>query len=115
MTQLDGLTVSHDGQRGVAAITLDVPEKMNRVSMLARDQIAALFEELSGDDSVRCVVLQGAGEQAFSAGGDVAGFLRAERTGPRSRLFTAGSRASSRRRSAAPRRARRRATAVFDH
>ena len=78
MTQLDGLTVSHDGERGVATITLDVPEKLNRVSMPARDQLAALFEELSRDDSVRFVVLQGAGEEAFSAGGDIAGFLRAE-------------------------------------
>ncbi len=78
MTELDGLTVTRDDERGVATITLDVPEKMNRVSMPARDQIAALFEEFSGDDSVRFVVLQGAGEQAFTAGGDVAGFLRAE-------------------------------------
>ena len=78
MTQLDGLTVTRDDERGVATITLDVPEKMNRVSMPARDQIATLFEEFSGDDSVRFVVLQGACEQAFTAGGDVAGFLRAE-------------------------------------
>ena len=78
MTELDGLTVTRDDERGVATLTLDVPEKMNRVSMAARDQIAALFEELSADDSVRFVVLQGAGDKAFTAGGDIAGFLRAE-------------------------------------
>ena len=78
MTELDGLTVTRDTERGVATITLDVPGKMNRVSMAARDQIAALFEELSADDSVRFVVLQGAGDKAFTAGGDIAGFLRAE-------------------------------------
>lgn len=78
MNQLDGLTVSHDMERGVATITLDVPEKMNRVSMRARDQIAALFEELARDEGVRFVVLQGAGEKAFTAGGDIPGFLETE-------------------------------------
>ena len=34
---------------------------MNRVSMPARDQLAAVFAELDGDDAVRFVVLTGAG------------------------------------------------------
>lgn len=75
---LDGLTLARDADRGVATITLDVPEKMNRLSMLARDQLRELFEELGRDNSVRFVVLQGAGDKAFTAGGDVAGFLEAE-------------------------------------
>jgi 2-oxoglutaroyl-CoA hydrolase len=58
----------------LARITLDVPGKFNRVSMLARDQLRALFEELDRDDEVRFVVLTGAGG-AFTAGGDIAGFL----------------------------------------
>ena len=59
---------------GVATITLDVPGKFNRVSMLARDQLAALFERLDRDPDVRFVVLGGAGG-AFTAGGDIPGFL----------------------------------------
>ena len=78
MTDLDGLTLTRDAARGVATIALDVPEKMNRVSMATRDQLRELFEELSRDDAVRFVVLQGAGDKAFTAGGDIAGFLRAE-------------------------------------
>lgn len=70
----DGFRVEHDAEHGVATITLDVPGKFNRVSMLARDQLAALFAELDGDESVRFVVLTGAGGQ-FTAGGDIAGFL----------------------------------------
>src|SRR4030095_4565373 len=50
-------------------------EKLNRVSMPARDQLAELFEELGRDESVRAIVLTGAGEKAFTAGGDIAGFL----------------------------------------
>lgn len=76
MTELDGLRFERDGD--LATITLDVPEKLNRVSMPARDQLAQLFEELGRDASVRAIVLTGAGDKAFTAGGDIAGFLERE-------------------------------------
>ena len=53
-----------------------MPGKLNRVSMAARGQLAQLFAELDADESVRFVVLTGAGG-AFTAGGDIAGFLEA--------------------------------------
>lgn len=71
----DGFHVNRDDPRGVVTITLDVPGKMNRVSMLAREQLASLFAELGSDAAVRAIVLAGAGEQAFTAGGDIPGFL----------------------------------------
>ena len=72
MSEYDGFRVESDGD--VATITLDVPGKLNRVSMLARDQLAAVFAELDADETVRFVVFTGAGD-AFTAGGDIAGFL----------------------------------------
>jgi 2-oxoglutaroyl-CoA hydrolase len=68
----DGFRLERDGD--VSTITLDVPGKLNRVSMLARDQLAGVFAELDDDDAVRFVVLTGA-DGAFTAGGDIAGFL----------------------------------------
>jgi 2-oxoglutaroyl-CoA hydrolase len=70
----------HDGFRlerddDVARITLDVPGRFNRVSMLARDELRKVFEELDREPAVRFVVLTGAGG-AFTAGGDIAGFLQ---------------------------------------
>ena len=76
MTKFDGLRLERDAD--VATITLDVPEKLNRVSMRARDQLAELFDELGRDERVRAIVLTGAGEKAFTAGGDIAGFLERE-------------------------------------
>jgi 2-oxoglutaroyl-CoA hydrolase len=73
VTDADGLQLRRDGD--LATITLDVPEKMNRVSMPARDRLARLFDELGREDGVRVIVLTGAGEQAFTAGGDIPGFL----------------------------------------
>jgi 2-oxoglutaroyl-CoA hydrolase len=71
----DGFRVERDADRAVATVTLDVPGKLNRVSMLARDQLRRVFEELDADESVRFVVLAGAGG-TFTAGGDIAGFLQ---------------------------------------
>jgi len=75
VSEHDGFRVERDADRGVATITLDVPDKLNRVSMSARDELRGVFEELDRDDSVRFVVLAGAGE-AFTAGGDIPGFLQ---------------------------------------
>lgn len=72
MSEYDGFRVERAGD--VATITLDVPGKFNRVSMPARDQLSQVFTELDGDESIRFVVLTGAGG-AFTAGGDIAGFL----------------------------------------
>jgi 2-oxoglutaroyl-CoA hydrolase len=75
MSGYDGFRVGTEAD--VATITLDVPEKLNRVTMAARDQLARVFDELGADESVRFVVLTGAGD-AFTAGGDIPAFLAAE-------------------------------------
>ena len=73
MSQHDGFRVERAER--LATITLDVPGRFNRVSMPAREELARVFAELGRDDEVRAVVLTGAGE-AFTAGGDIPGFLR---------------------------------------
>jgi 2-oxoglutaroyl-CoA hydrolase len=74
MSEHDGFRVERDAERGVATITLDVPGKLNRVSMPARDELRAVFEEFDRDAEIRFVVLAGAGG-SFTAGGDIPGFL----------------------------------------
>jgi 2-oxoglutaroyl-CoA hydrolase len=74
VSEHDGFRVERDDGRGVATITLDVPGKFNRVSMPAREQLRAAFEELDREDTVRFVVLTGEGG-TFTAGGDIPGFL----------------------------------------
>jgi 2-oxoglutaroyl-CoA hydrolase len=72
----DGFRVEQDEARRVGTITLDVPGKLNRVPFAARGELASVFEALGGDDSVRTIVLTGAGD-TFTAGGDIAAFLEA--------------------------------------
>ena len=75
MSDHDGFRVERDAEHSVARITLDVPGKVNRVSMNARAELRSVFEELDRDGGIRFVVLRGAGE-AFTAGGDIPGFLQ---------------------------------------
>jgi 2-oxoglutaroyl-CoA hydrolase len=75
VSEHDGFRVDSDADSGVATITLDVPGKFNRVSMNARDELRGVLEELDRDDAVRFVVLRGEGG-AFTAGGDIPGFLQ---------------------------------------
>lgn len=62
---------------GVAWVVIKRPEKLNAFLMGMRREFAEIFRELEEDERVRAVVVRGAGEKAFSAGGDVAGFLEA--------------------------------------
>ena len=71
----DGFYVEVDAARERADVVLARPP-LNVISMLARDQLRAVFEKLDNDDSVRVIVLRAEGEH-FSSGGQISGFLDA--------------------------------------
>ena len=77
MNEFDGFRVERDDVRERATIALDVPGKLNRVSMAARDELGRVLDELGRDEAVRAIVMTGEGG-TFTAGGDVGGFLEAE-------------------------------------
>jgi enoyl-CoA hydratase len=67
----DGALVLDSRPRdGVLVLTLNRPEKRNALSRALLSQMASHLEGAGSDDSVRCVVLAGAGK-AFSAGADI--------------------------------------------
>ena len=55
---------------GVAVVTLSRPEVLNALSEAMREEIGTAFESFQDDDTVRAVVITGAG-RAFCAGGDL--------------------------------------------
>jgi 2-oxoglutaroyl-CoA hydrolase len=59
----------------LATIWIDRQAKMNTMTVAMRNELPTLFRDLDADDTVRVVVVRGAGGRAFSAGGDVAEFL----------------------------------------
>lgn len=67
-------TVLIDRQDSLAIVTLSHPGKMNALTLSMWQDLGDVMTELSADTRVRCVVLRGAGEQAFAAGADVGEF-----------------------------------------
>ncbi|MFF1293270.1 MULTISPECIES: enoyl-CoA hydratase/isomerase family protein [unclassified Streptomyces] len=67
---MSGLGVAVDKDSGVAVVTLDRPHRLNAIDLALRDALVAAWRELRFDDSVRAVVLTGAGERAFCTGLD---------------------------------------------
>jgi enoyl-CoA hydratase/carnithine racemase len=62
----------------VLTLTLNRPEKLNALSTALAEALLAAFEAASRDETVRCVVLTGAG-RAFCAGGDLGELADARR------------------------------------
>jgi enoyl-CoA hydratase len=58
----------------VAVITINRPDKRNALNIKTRAEGAAALDELRADDSVRVVVITGAGDKAFIAGADIGEF-----------------------------------------
>ncbi|RUU24074.1 crotonase/enoyl-CoA hydratase family protein, partial [Mesorhizobium sp. M7A.T.Ca.TU.009.01.3.2] len=63
--------VLKEPQDGIAILTLNRPEKLNALNYALIDRLLAILDDIEVDDSVRAVILTGAGERAFSAGGDI--------------------------------------------
>jgi enoyl-CoA hydratase len=58
----------------IATVVLNRPEKLNALTRPMWKRLGDVFEELSADDSVRCIVIRGAGTKAFAPGNDISEF-----------------------------------------
>lgn len=58
-------------ERAIATITLNRPQKLNAVTPEMADAIVAAVGACNDSDTIRCVILTGAGERAFCAGSDI--------------------------------------------
>jgi enoyl-CoA hydratase len=61
-----------DRQPPLAVVTLNRPDKRNALSPEMIVRLAQFWSEVSDDPAIRVVVVTGAGDKAFSAGGDLA-------------------------------------------
>ncbi len=60
-------------RHGICTLTLNRPERRNALSPPLLAGLAEALAAARADDAVRCVVLTGAGDRAFCAGGDLGG------------------------------------------
>lgn len=64
-------TILYDVEEGIARITINQAEKMNRLSNQVLQELIQAVTNADRDDSVKVVILSGAGEKAFCAGADL--------------------------------------------
>lgn len=64
----------YDVSDGVATVTLDRPEARNALSGQMLGELVDAMRTARDDDSVKAVVLTGAGDKVFCAGADLGGF-----------------------------------------
>src|ERR671918_792189 len=73
----DSLVLRTGAQDGVATLTLNRIEKKNALSIALRDELSDALDDLAGDDTVKSVVITGAGD-VFSSGFDLREFQQPE-------------------------------------
>lgn len=56
---------------GVAVVTVNRPQKLNAMNYETMEELDRMFSHLGADESVRAVIVTGAGEKAFIAGADI--------------------------------------------
>jgi enoyl-CoA hydratase/carnithine racemase len=69
------ITMTRDG--AISTVVLDRPEKLNALTRSMWEHLGETIAALSTDDSIRCVIVRGAGEKAFSPGNDIGEFATA--------------------------------------
>jgi len=63
--------VLYDVSDGIATITLNRPEKLNSLVPEAFELLASYSSQAQADDGVQAIIITGAGDRAFSVGGDL--------------------------------------------
>lgn len=64
----------------IVTLILNNPDKLNAIDLGMWQQLTEKVLKISVDRSIRCVVIRGAGEAAFAAGGDLEEFMTARAT-----------------------------------
>lgn len=73
--------------RHIGMLTLDSPASLNALSLEMIQLLQGALTRWEQDPAIVCVLLQGAGEKAFCAGGDIRSFYYRKQEGNESALF----------------------------
>jgi len=69
MSDYQHILVERNEQIGI--VTLNRPKELNALNFSLVGELVDVLEELDRDQTIRCIVITGAGEKAFAAGADI--------------------------------------------
>ncbi len=72
--KLDTVNMLAEKSDGIGWMTFNNPERRNALSVAMRHAILQILEDFAADDSVRSIVMTGAGDKAFVSGADISEF-----------------------------------------
>lgn len=75
------------GADGIVTVVLNRPHKLNAFTKPMWGRMGEVFRALDADDSVRCVVIRGAGEKAFGPGNDISEFETERANGEQAKAY----------------------------
>lgn len=81
----DSIVISRDGQ--IATVTINNPPRRNALTKAAWKLLIATMQDLSSDDDLRCIVLRGAGSEAFAAGADISEFPKERANAAQAKIY----------------------------
>ena len=82
---MSSIDITRDGD--IATVALNNPGKLNALTIAMWRELARVMRELSADDALRCIVLRGAGDEAFAAGADLEEFVTERATLAQARTY----------------------------
>ena len=73
----------------IAVVVLNNPARLNALTIAMWARLGAVMRELDRDDTLRAVVLRGAGGQSFAAGADISEFRTARANSAQAKTYGA--------------------------
>ena len=71
MDSAGGTHIRVEREQSVGRVVLDRPAKLNTINRRLLEELQTAVETLAAEEAIRCLLLTGAGEKAFSAGADL--------------------------------------------
>jgi len=81
----DLILTQRDGD--IATVVLNRPHKLNALTKTMWQGLGEAMRALSADDTVRCIVVRGAGEKSFAPGNDISEFENTRATSAQAREY----------------------------
>lgn len=76
-----------DRKRAIATVILNNPDRRNALTKIAWQRLGETMQDLSDTEDLRCIVLRGAGNEAFAAGADISEFPKERANAAQAKLY----------------------------